>query len=71
MKPLKDARDSGHEFGNETLRAVLRQRYGDGTIYLCTPAQRLALNQAQWCGYVSMEGQITPFGVSFLLSSDG
>ena len=70
MKPLKDARDSGHELGNATLRVVLRQRYGDGTIYLCTLAQRLALNQAQWCGYVSMEGQITPFGMRFLLSSD-
>jgi hypothetical protein len=70
MKTLKDSRNSGHELGDETLKVVLRQRYGDGTIYLCTPAQRLVLNQAQWCGYVSMEGQITPFGVSFLLSSD-
>jgi hypothetical protein len=70
MKPVKEAQNSGHELSDETLRAMLRQRYGDGTIYLRTPAQRLVLNQAQWCGYVSTEGQITPIGVRFLLNSD-
>ena len=70
MKPLKNARSSRDEFGDEALGTVLRQRYGDGTIYLCTQAQRVILEQAQWRGFVSMEGQITPFGMRFLLSSN-
>ena len=54
----------GTSFG--ALRELLEQRFGDGTIYMCNETQRPLLEQAQWHGYVSMDGQITPVGRSFL-----
>ena len=69
MKTVNNAENSRHDATTDALGTLLRQRYGDGTIYLCTPAQRLVLEQAQWRGYVSMEGQITPFGMRYLIHS--
>jgi hypothetical protein len=70
MKTIKDVVYPQFNAGSEALRDLLEQRYGDGTIYLCTQAQRPVLKQAQWYGYVSMEGQITPGGMSFLVCSE-
>lgn len=67
MKTIKDAIHSQVSAGVEALRNLLEQRFGDGTIYLYSEAQRPVLEQAQWYGYVSMEGQITPVGRSFLV----
>lgn len=66
---IKDVTYSQFGGGSEALRDLLEQRYGDGTIYMCSKAQRTVLKQAQWYGYVSMEGQITPVGRSFLVHS--
>ena len=54
----------------EALKDLLEQGYGDGTIYLYSKAQRSILERAQRYGYVSMEGQITPDGLNFLLRSE-
>jgi hypothetical protein len=70
MKRIKNVIYSQFSTGSEALRDLLEQRYGDGTIYLCTKAQHSVLKQAQWYGYVSMEGQITPVGMSFLVRSE-
>ena len=70
MKMIKDVTYSQFSSSSEALRDLLEQRYGDGTIYMCSKAQRSVLEQAQWYGYVSMEGQITPVGMSYLVRSE-